>query len=127
MQIPADLSALLQAEKIQAKAARYGFDWPEVESVFAKVEEELRELKEAYAQGDAKQVEEEVGDLLFVMVNLARHLKVRPEDALRASNRKFIRRFQYMERRLKAQGQSLTGASLECLEALWQEAKRDGA
>lgn len=127
LQMPADLSALLQAEKIQIRAARYGFDWPDVEPVFSKVEEELKELKEAYAEGKVSRIEEEVGDLLFAVVNLARHLKVRPETALRACNRKFVRRFQYLEKRLKEQGKTLAGTPLPCLEALWEEAKRDEA
>lgn len=124
--ISAALPALLQAEKIQTHAARHGFDWPEVMPVFEKVEEELAELREAYASGDLRHIQEEIGDLLFVVVNLARHLKVHPETALRESNCKFIRRFRYMEERLKEQGRALADPPLASLNALWDEAKRSG-
>lgn len=122
--IPAALPALLQAEEIQTRAARCGFDWPEVMPVFAKVEEELAELREACASGEFSHIQEEIGDLLFAVVNLARHLKVHPETALRESNRKFIRRFRYLEERLKEQGKNLADTPLASLDALWDEAKR---
>lgn len=115
---------LKQAERIQTQAARRGFDWPEVAQVFEKVEEELAELRDAYAQGDGDHLQEELGDLLFAAVNLARHLKVDPEAALRASCRKFTRRLDYLKARLKAQGKTLAGTPLAELDALWDEAKR---
>ncbi len=124
--IPRALPALAQAEKIQNRAARHGFDWPEVEPVFAKVEEELAELRQAWRSGDRAHIQEEVGDLLFVAVNLARHLGVHPETALRDSNRKFSRRFRYMERRLAESGRTMADTPLAELDALWDEAKRRG-
>ena len=124
--IPAALPALLQAEKIQSRAARHGFDWPETEPVFAKVEEELAELRDAWHSGDQAHIREEVGDLLFVVVNLARHLGIHPETALRDSNRKFGRRFRYMEGRLAESGRAMAETPLADLDALWDEAKRSG-
>lgn len=124
--VPSTLPALLQAEKIQSRAARHGFDWPEVEPVFAKVEEELEELREAWQSGDQNHIREEVGDLLFVAVNLARHVGVHPETALRESNLKFASRFRYMERRLKQEGKTVMETPLADLDALWDEAKRSG-
>lgn len=117
------LPALLRAEKLQKRVARFGFDWPETDRVFAKVQEELDEVREAHAEGDAAHVEEEMGDLLFVVVNLARHLGVAPEAALRAANAKFTRRFQYIEQRLAEQGQALQDTPLATLDALWDQAK----
>ncbi len=122
--IPVALPALIQAEKIQSRAARHGFDWPEVAPVFSKVEEELAELREAVAEYDDQHIQEEVGDLLFVVVNLARHLGVHPETALRESNRKFGRRFRYMEQRLEKSGQTMAETPLPDLDALWDEAKQ---
>ncbi len=124
--VPVTLPALIQAEKIQSRAARHGFDWPEVGPVFAKVEEELEEVREAWQSGDQAHIQEEVGDLLFVAVNLARHVGVHPETALRESNRKFARRFHYMERRLEDEGKTVTETPLADLDALWDEAKRNG-
>ncbi len=124
--VPAALPALAQAEKIQNRAARHGFDWPEAEPVFAKVEEELAELRQAWRSGDRAHIREEVGDLLFVAVNLARHLGVHPETALRDGNRKFSRRFRYMERRLAESGRTMDDTPLAELDALWDEAKRRG-
>ena len=103
--------------------ADHGFDWPDVEPVFAKVEEELAEIKEAYASGDQQHIEEELGDLLLVSVNLARHLKVNPETALSAAGRKFTERFQYIERAVAAQERSLSDCTLEELDAFWDQAK----
>lgn len=117
------LPALMRAQKLQKRAARVGFDWPEIDGVFAKVEEELAETRQAYDSGNAKHIEEEVGDLLFVAVNLARHLGVDAETALQASNRKFTRRFRYIEDTLTRNGRNLSDASLAELDALWEEAK----
>jgi len=124
--VPVTFPALIQAEKIQSRAARHGFDWPEVEPVFAKVEEELEELREAWQSGDQDHIREEVGDLLFVAVNLDRHLEVHPERALRESNGKFAARFGYMEKRLAQQGRTVAETPLAELDGLWDEAKRRG-
>ena len=119
------LPALLRAEKIQKRAARVGFDWKETAPVIDKIEEELGELR---AEIEARTVDQtrltdELGDVLFAVANLARHCKVDPEAALRATNDKFERRFGYIERQLAAQGRKPADASLEDMEALWQEAK----
>jgi ATP diphosphatase len=118
------LSALLWAAKVQRKMGQVGFDWPEVTGVLAKVEEELQELAEACREENTAAVSEELGDLLFTLVNVARHMKINPEVALRGSTRKFQDRFRYIESRLHQQGQAVASASLEQLEALWQEAKQ---
>ena len=110
--------ALLRAEKLQKRAARTGFDWPDVQGVTAKIQEELREVAEASSLAEK---EEEVGDLLFAVTNLARHMKVDPETALRKANYKFERRFRAMEARA---GEAFGGLSLEEKEALWQAVKR---
>lgn len=120
------LPALMQAQKLQERASRHGFDWPDAEPVFQKLMEELDELDEARTSGDGAKIREELGDLLFVLVNLARHLDVDAETALKASNRKFERRFRYIEQRLHAQGRALSEVPLEALDALWDEAKRRG-
>lgn len=111
------LPALLRAEKLQNRAARTGFDWPDTVGVFAKIAEELDEVREAESQ-DAR--EEEIGDLLFVVVNLARHLKVDPEVALRKANAKFDRRFRGMEERA---GDRFAGLPLDAKEDLWRQVK----
>ncbi len=117
------LPALMRAEKLTKRAARINFDWPTPEPVLEKLEEELAELKDARASGDQEHVAEEMGDILFVMANLARKLKVDPEEALRRANAKFTRRFQYIEGKLAEQGR--TGPQpLDDMEALWLEAKR---
>lgn len=124
--IGAALPALLRAEKLQKRAARFGFDWNETAAVFAKVHEELEEVREAHADGDAAHTHEEVGDLLFVAVNLARHLGVAPEAALRDANAKFTRRFRYIEQRLAEQGRHMQDCTLEDLDTLWDQAKAAG-
>ncbi|MCP1335772.1 nucleoside triphosphate pyrophosphohydrolase [Hyphomicrobiales bacterium FT118] len=124
--VPVALPALLRAVKLQKRAARARFDWNDPVRVFDKVEEELAELREAVASGDAAHVAEEMGDLLFVMANLARHLKVDPEDALRQANAKFVRRFHYIEQNADTPDLVAEPLSLEALEALWQEAKAKG-
>lgn len=117
------LPALQRAEKLTKRAARINFDWPSSTEVLAKLDEELAELKEAEASGDQDHIAEEMGDILFVMANLARKLKVDPEEALRRANAKFTRRFQYIERKLAEQGR--TGPQpLDDMEMLWLEAKR---
>ena len=118
------LPALLHCEKIQDRAAQHGFDWPEIDPVFAKVNEELAEVHEAWLSGDQKHVQEELGDLLFVVVNLARHLKVNPEIALREANQKFGRRFNYIEQQVAVSGRELVDCKLEELDAFWHEAKQ---
>jgi nucleoside triphosphate diphosphatase len=123
--VTAALPALLRAEKLQKRAARVRFDWPDVEPVFDKLAEEVDEIREEIAEGgDSERLEDEVGDLLFVAVNLARHLHVDPEAALRRSNAKFERRFRAMEAELTAAGRRAEDQSLEALEELWQQAKR---
>lgn len=121
--VPAALPALSRAAKLQKRAANVGFDWADATPVVAKIQEELDEVREAMANGQAAQVAEEVGDLLFVMVNLARHLQVDAEDALRQANAKFERRFRFIEEALKAQDRTPQGASLEEMDALWGAAK----
>lgn len=121
--IAKSLPALMRAEKLQSRAARHGFDWPDAEPVFDKVLEELDEVNEAYASGDSAHIREEIGDLLFVVVNLARHLNVEPETALRDSNQKFSRRFQYIEKCVAAQERRLDECTLAELDALWDQAK----
>lgn len=118
------LPALVQCEKIQNRAASHGFDWPEVEPVFDKVREELQEVHEAWQSGDQPHIQEEVGDLLLVAVNLARHLKVNPEIALREATKKFTRRFNYIERQVEVSGRALRDCELAELDGLWHEAKR---
>lgn len=121
--VPMALPALMRAEKLTKRAARINFDWPTPEPVLEKLEEELAELKEARASGDQDHIAEEMGDILFVMANLARKLKVDPEEALRRANAKFTRRFQYIEAKLAEQNR--TGPQpLDDMEKLWLEAKR---
>jgi ATP diphosphatase len=120
---PLALPALTRAVKLQEKAGKVGFDWNDAHAVLAKLREETAEIEEALAAGDAEGVKGEVGDLLFVVANLARHLSVDPETALRGANAKFERRFAHIEARLGAQGRQPHEASLEEMDALWDEAK----
>lgn len=115
--------ALAQAIELQRKAATVGFDWNDARAVLAKIHEETNEIAAALDAGDASHIGEEIGDLMFVAVNLARHADVDPEIALRSANAKFTRRFAHIETRLKAQGRALDAASLDEMEALWSEAK----
>ncbi len=126
--VPLALPALSRAVKLQKRAAKVGFDWPSLTPVLAKAEEEIAELKTAIAErdggaGKAKHVVEEFGDLLFVMANIARHLKLDPEAALRGANDKFVRRFASVERALAKDGRKPEDATLEEMDALWDEAK----
>lgn len=117
------LPALKRAQKLQKRAAQNGFDWPSVEPVFDKIEEEIKELREAMQQEDEASVFEETGDLLFSCVNLARHLEVDAEESLRGCNAKFEQRFGFIEKSLNKSNREMSEVSLDELEALWQEAK----
>lgn len=121
--VPQALPALLKSSRLTEKAARVGFDWRKTEDVFAKVDEELAELREAVDRGDEKEIESELGDLLFTIANIARKLEVNPEEALQSTNRKFMRRFESMERTVRAQGKNLDQLTLEEMDRLWDEAK----
>jgi MazG family protein len=122
--------ALMEAHQLSTKAARVGFDWQRLEDIFAKVQEELDELRaaivahhESKSEANHARVREEVGDLLFAVTNIARHLQVEPEAAMKLTNRKFRRRFGHIEESLRQRGQEFEGTTLDELEALWQEAK----
>jgi len=133
--IPLALPALTRARKLQDKAARVGFDWPSLAPVFEKLREETLELEEVALPADPRGatrdgsperrrgIEEELGDLLFVVANIGRHLDIDPEDALRAANRKFVRRFAHIEARLSERGSTPDHATLAEMDALWDEAK----
>jgi len=125
--VPRSLPALMEARQIAGRAAGAGFDWNNVNQVIEKLHEELVELEEARQAGSPEALQDEIGDLLFVIVNIARFLKVDPEQALRGTNAKFRRRFAHVEQGLEAQGKSPREASIEEMEALWQEAKRQEA
>ena len=122
--VPVALPGLTRAAKLQAKAARVGFDWPETKDVIDKVSEECAEVLEAHETGDQERTSEEIGDLLFVLANFSRRCGIDPEASLRAANAKFERRFGYVEDELGKQGSSPRQASLEEMDALWDEAKR---
>ena len=125
--IPRSQPALAEAQQISSRVAGVGFDWENTDQVVDKLREELEELASARAteQAVSPAIEDEIGDILFVIVNIARHLKVDPEQALRKGNAKFRRRFGYVERNLDGAGKSLAEATLDEMEALWQEAKRN--
>jgi tetrapyrrole methylase family protein/MazG family protein len=122
--VPRQLPSLLRAQRLQDKAARVGFDWPQIEHVWRKLSEELQELRAAAAEKDRAQVEDELGDVLFVMVNLARWLEINPDEALHKTTSKFIRRFQFIERELDRLGKTPKQATLEEMDALWDQAKQ---
>lgn len=122
--VPDALPALIKAYRIQDKARNVGFDWDEKEQVWDKVYEELGELKEEVAKLDAEKMEAEFGDLLFSMINAARLYKINPENALERTNKKFIRRFNYLESQTLKQGKELKGMSLEEMDQYWNEAKQ---
>jgi ATP diphosphatase len=116
--------ALTEALKLQEQAARVGFDWSDPAPILDKIEEEIAELREALAEGNPEKVSDELGDLIFALVNIGRHVKADPEDALRGTNTKFRRRFNHIETSLTENGETLQEASLERMEDLWQAAKR---
>ena len=123
--VPNSLPSLIRAQRLQQKASYAGFDWEKIEQVWGKVNEEILELKEAEASGNNQHIEEEIGDLLFAIVNLSRYLTISSEDALRKTNQKFIRRFKKVEEGIKAKGKKLDEASLEEMDYLWNEAKHN--
>jgi MazG family protein len=122
--VPRTLPALVEAQQITSRAARVGFDWENPEQVIEKLHEELGEFAQARRNASQAEMEDELGDLLFVLVNLARFVKVDPEQALRRTNAKFRDRFGYLERKLAERGRKLEDSNLDEMEALWQEAKR---
>ena len=123
--IPRHLPSLQKAHQVQSRAARVGFDWPAVSEVLAKVKEEIGEVEAAIARGTPAERRGEIGDLLFSVVNLARFLDINAEDALSATVDKFTRRFQEIERRVRAQGRSLTDCTLAEMDQIWQDIKKE--
>jgi len=121
--IPRDLPALLRAHRLQDRASRLGFDWPDMEGAYAKVEEEMAELRSALKEGDRGRMEGELGDLFFSLVNVARFIEVNPEEALRKTISRFIQRFHHIEEGLQQRRQEIGKGTLEEMERLWQEAK----
>ena len=121
--VPVGLPALTRAAKLTKRAARVGFDWPSTDEVFDKLDEEVEELRVEIAAGDKDKAREELGDLLFVVANLARKLEVEPEDALRAANAKFVRRFGFIEAELAKDGRTPEQSDLAEMDGLWDAAK----
>ncbi len=126
-EVPVHFPGLLEALKVTKKASKVGFDWPDAAPIFDKIAEETDELRKAIERGKAENISEEIGDLLFAVVNLARHLDVEPETALKKTNRKFRARFKFIEEELKRNGKSLENSSLEEMDSLWDKAKARGA
>lgn len=122
--VPKSLPAMVKANRIQDKVAGVGFDWEHPEQVYEKVEEELAELKVEVAKGDADKMESELGDVLFSIINYARFLKINPENALERTNKKFIKRFQYLEAKSKEINVPLSEMTLEEMDVFWEEAKK---
>jgi len=123
--VPANLPALQRAHRLSERASKVGFDWPDKESIWEKVEEETSELREAIEKEDPERVGIELGDLLFSLVNLARRWELNAEDVLRVTNRKFIRRFELMERELSASGKGLRESTPEEMDRAWNKIKKD--
>jgi len=121
--IPKHLPALIRAQRMQEKAANVGFDWPEAKQVWDKLEEELREFKEVLEKGDPEKSRQEFGDLLFSLVNFGRFYNLDAEDSLRSTNKKFIKRFQYIEQQLAKEEKELSSVSLEEMDKHWNDAK----
>lgn len=121
--VPSNLPALMRSYKVQQKASQVGFDWDNVEDVLKKVDEEIVELKDVYKSKDVERINDEIGDILFSVVNLSRFLKVQPELALTGSINKFIKRFEYIETEGKKEGKNLEDMSLEEMDKLWNKSK----
>ena len=122
--VPKHLPGLLRAQKLQKKAAKHGFDWDKITAVFDKLDEEIAEFKEAVLSGKNDDIAGELGDILFVLVNIARHKKTDAEEALRGTNNKFIKRFRHIEREVAKKGHELKDTPLKELEQYWQDAKK---
>lgn len=125
--VPRGMPSLLRAHRLQSRAAGAGFDWKRIDDVLLKLEEELREFREALRAGRQEAVEEELGDIFFVLVNLSRFVGVNPEEALRKTTGKFISRFRHIEARAEEEGLSLRDMTLEDMDALWEDAKKNEA
>lgn len=123
--IPKTLPALLKAQKIQHKASRVGFDWERIEDIFKKLDEEINEFKCALGKKNQNEIEDELGDIFFVLVRISNFVSVNPEDALRKTTGKFIQRFRHIEMKASEQGKKLSDMTLEEMDALWEEAKKD--
>ena len=123
--VPKNLPALVRAQRLQQKASYAGFDWDKVEQVWEKIHEEILELKEAQLSNNKKHIEEEIGDVIFAVVNLARFLDISAENSLRKTNKKFINRFKNVEEAINRQGKEIDDATLEEMDAMWNEAKRN--
>ena len=121
--IPINLPSLIRAQKIQKKAAKKGFDWERINDVFDKLDEEILEFKEAVLAKKNMDIQSEIGDIIFVITNIAKFYKIDAEEALRSTNNKFIKRFHYIEQKIEEKGGTLKGSSLEEMEHYWQEAK----
>ncbi|BCB95469.1 nucleoside triphosphate pyrophosphohydrolase [Dissulfurispira thermophila] len=122
--IPKELPSLLRAQRLQARAAKVGFDWRRVEDVMEKLEEELKEFKDALKGKGQKEIEDELGDIFFVLVNISRFVRINPEDALRKTISKFISRFRYIEMKAADAGRSLSDMTIDEMDVLWNEAKK---
>lgn len=122
--VPHHLPALKRAQKLQKKAAKHGFDWDRIDEVFAKLDEEIAEFKAAVLSGKDGEIESELGDILFVLVNIGRFKKIDAEEALRQTNNKFVKRFHYIESQVAKQGKTLKDTPLEEMERYWQESKK---
>jgi len=121
--IPKELPALIRAQKVQSRASKIGFDWRDISDVIEKLNEELREFREALEKKDQSEIEDELGDIFFSLVNISRFVGVNPEDALRKTISKFIHRFRYIESKSREIGKPLTEMTLEEMDRLWEEAK----
>jgi len=122
--IPINLPSLIKAQKLQKKVAKEGFDWDQINDVFDKLDEEISEFKEAVLKKKSTDIQNEIGDILFVITNIAKFHKIDAEEALRSTNNKFIKRFKYIEQKLEGKGKTLKDSSLEEMERYWQEAKK---